>query len=238
MLSLENNGYLVYEGIEKDFSNEIALEIDEMVDDVESLLTFLMNHRMIEVTNDNDYFLNRIPEMTTKETGAAKRMRICRQKKKELICNNVTPMLQAVTERYTEIEKESEQEQEKDIKPKKEMKEYINLGNEIEVVKLTKEQFDKLIERYGDVATIKMIDKMDNYCCSKGTKYKDYYKTAFSWFSKEEEKKPVIKKENLTADGFIIPDYVLQNPSRYQYDGKGYATDLNNGTQKKFSKAV
>ena len=49
--------------------------------------------------------------MTGKETGAAKRMRLSRQRNNGIICNNVTPVLQTVTQSKSKsIEKDTEKE--------------------------------------------------------------------------------------------------------------------------------
>ena len=117
LYSLENEGILVYEGIEDDLASELSLELDEEVENIKLVLAFLQNNKMIE-TKGEDFYLNRIPEMTGKETGAAKRMRISRQRKeenKQLECNKVTELLQDVTTSYTEKEKDIELEKEKDI---------------------------------------------------------------------------------------------------------------------------
>ena len=82
LYSLENEGVLIYEGIEEDLAAELSLELDEEVENIKLVLAFLQNNKMIE-TKGEDFYLNRIPEMTGKETGAAKRMRISRQRKED-----------------------------------------------------------------------------------------------------------------------------------------------------------
>ena len=80
LLSLKNDGILIYEGVENDLPKELALELDEQEDNIKMTLAFLQSNQMIEQTSDYEYFLNRVPEMTSSETDAAKRMRISRQK--------------------------------------------------------------------------------------------------------------------------------------------------------------
>ena len=57
-----------------------------------------------------------------------------------------------------------------------------------EIVSMTEEQYDKLVEAYGTVTTDRFIDKVDLYCGSKGKKYKDYYLTVINWIKRDEEK--------------------------------------------------
>ena len=129
LLSLENDGILIFEGIEDTFSSELSLELDEPDEDIQMLLAFLQRNKMIEQKGE-DFYLNRIPEMTGKETGAAKRMRLSRQRNNGIICNNVTPVvtmlhlcykpLQSVTQSKSKsIEKDTEKESKlKDTKNK------------------------------------------------------------------------------------------------------------------------
>ena len=151
LYSLENEGVLIYEGIEEDLAAELSLELDEEVENIKLVLAFLQNNKMIE-TKGEDFYLNRIPEMTGKETGAAKRMRISRQRKednKQLVCNNVTEQLQDVTVSYTE--KELDIDLEKDIEIDKRDKILI----EIEKLNISEFLKEKFIEWYEYKKSIK-----------------------------------------------------------------------------------
>ena len=50
-----------------------------------------------------------------------------------------------------------------------------------ELVKMTKIQYDKLIQAHGETKTKKMIEVLDNYKGSNGKTYKDDYKAILSW---------------------------------------------------------
>ena len=110
LLSLETGGKLYYDGIEDDFADEIALELDEDADNVRMTLAYLEKCGLIEQRTDDEYYLPEVSENTGSETAAAMRMRKSRNRNNVTIeCNNVTPMLH---NRYTE--KEIEKEKEKD----------------------------------------------------------------------------------------------------------------------------
>ena len=112
LLSLETGGKLYYDGIEDDFADEIALELDEDADNVRMTLAYLEKCGLIEQRTDDEYYLPEVSENTGSETAAAMRMRNSRNRNNVTIeCNNVTPMLH---NRYTEKEKEIEIEIEKD----------------------------------------------------------------------------------------------------------------------------
>ena len=128
LLSLSDAGRLFYDEIEDYFAEELALEIDEEPENVKVTLMYLQQMGLLELINQNEAFLTRIPESIGSETEKAALMRKSRARKKLLLQNengnNVTGLLPDVTKCYTEIEKEKEididinQEQEKETEPK------------------------------------------------------------------------------------------------------------------------
>lgn len=102
LLSLENDGILIFEGVEPTFAEEMALEIDEDVDNVKITLSFLLQNGLIEETKDNEYMLVETVKNIGSESSSAERVRKFREKKtKALQCNT------DVTKCNTEKEKEN-----------------------------------------------------------------------------------------------------------------------------------
>lgn len=123
LLSLENEGKLYFEGTEENFAEQMALELDENVDAVKMTIMFLEKHNLIEFGEEQDeYILPEVIGSIGSETATAERMRKMRERKKKLVCNNVTHQLQCVTNSYTEREKEREKEIEKEIEEDEEKK--------------------------------------------------------------------------------------------------------------------
>ena len=122
LLSLENDGKLYFEGVEDNFIDEMALTLDESVEDVQMTMLFLQKHGLIEIGQETDeYILPDVVENIGSETASAERKRQQRLREKEkklLSCDNVTPMSLDVTKSHTEREKEREKE--KDIEREKE----------------------------------------------------------------------------------------------------------------------
>lgn len=123
LLSLANEGYLYYEGIENSFAEELALALDEDEENVKVTLSYLKSVNLITEIDENEIFLNDVPNLIGKETDKAQIMRNKRARDKQLTLesgNNVTTQLPPVTNCYTEIEKEKdidiEREKERDIK--------------------------------------------------------------------------------------------------------------------------
>ena len=57
LLSLKNEGMLVFEGIEDDFIEELALTIDEDSDNVRFTVLYLINQGLMEEVRKDEYAL-------------------------------------------------------------------------------------------------------------------------------------------------------------------------------------
>lgn len=82
--SLENNGHLYYEGIEETIAEEIALDIDENVDDVSVTISYLVKKGLMIVC-DSDVELPQLQGMVGQEGASAERVRNLRERKKQQI---------------------------------------------------------------------------------------------------------------------------------------------------------
>jgi len=90
LLSIKDEGIIVYEGTEEDLAEQLSLELDENIEDIKLTLNFMQINKLIEQLDEETFLLNKVPELIGKETGAASRMRKMR--------NKVTPLLQDVTQ--------------------------------------------------------------------------------------------------------------------------------------------
>jgi hypothetical protein len=61
-----------------------------------------------------------------------------------------------------------------------------NKNKHLSFVFLSKEEYEKLILKFGEEGTCERIYKLNNYIGSKGKKYKSHYHTILSWESKNE----------------------------------------------------
>lgn len=119
LLSIENDGRLFYEGIEPTFAEEMALALDEDVENVEATLIFLEKAGLLNQETETDYLLCEVPYLIGSECDSAERVRRLRSKK-ALQCNDdVTNCNDGVTKCNTEKEKEREKERELDIETDK-----------------------------------------------------------------------------------------------------------------------
>lgn len=163
LLSLQDEGTLYFDKVEDTFEEEIALQIDEDVEDVKITIGFLLRNGLLEKITDEVYELPETKMCIGSETRSAEKMRELRKKRKSVT------MLQDVKKCYIEKEKEKEKDK-KEIEKKKFFKneevnniflEFLQLRKKLKAVnsdraiKLLVNQLNK----YDDNIKIKMIEK-------------------------------------------------------------------------------
>ena len=75
LISLEDGGHIYYDGLADNLAEEIALVIDENIEDIKITLIFLESKGLLTRINDRDYFLEQVPEMVGSETASTRRSR-------------------------------------------------------------------------------------------------------------------------------------------------------------------
>ncbi len=115
LLSLENDGNLLFDGVEETFEEELALELDEEVDNVKMTILYLRSQGLIEIVQSDEFSLTEVKQNILSESQSAQRVRRHRAKQKALQCNTeVTDCNKNVA---TELELELEIEKDIDITP-------------------------------------------------------------------------------------------------------------------------
>lgn len=112
LLSLDNEAIIRFENIEDTIEEEIALTIDEDIENVTVTLNYLLSQDLIEKISDNEYLLTETVKLIGSETSVAKRVRKYREKQKALHCNA------DVTNCNTEIDIEKDKELELELDKK------------------------------------------------------------------------------------------------------------------------
>ena len=200
LLSLQDEGKLYFDSIEDTFEEEIALQIDEDVEDVKITISYLINCGLLVQDNISEYTLSETQQSIGSETQVAQRVRAYREKKKIeneekklLQCN--TDVKKCNTEIDIEIEKNIEIEKKKIIKEKKYF-ENENVNNIfIEFLQLRKKlkavNSDRAINllinqlnKYDDDIKIKMIEQS----------ILNSWKSVYELKEKKEEKKTLAQR--------------------------------------------
>ena len=110
LISLEDGGHIYYDGLADNLAEEIALVIDENVEDIKITLIFLESKGLLTRNSDRDYFLEQVPEMVGSETASTRRSRKHRELR-GLHCNTIATTCNG----DIEIEKDIDTEIEKDV---------------------------------------------------------------------------------------------------------------------------
>lgn len=110
LIAMKNDGKLYFEGVEDDFYEELALDLDEDSENVKVTVLFLIRQGLMELVDETEYRLTECGKMVGSESASAERVRRHRENK-ALQCNtNVTDM-----KRIGNVEKEIEIEKDKEI---------------------------------------------------------------------------------------------------------------------------
>lgn len=110
LISLEDCGHIYYDGLADNLAEEIALVIDENVEDIKITLIFLESKGLLTKINDRDYFLEQVPEMVGSETASTRRSRKHRELR-GLHCNTIATTCNG----DIDIEKDIDTDIEKDV---------------------------------------------------------------------------------------------------------------------------
>ncbi|WP_050498737.1 phage replisome organizer N-terminal domain-containing protein [Oenococcus oeni] len=105
--SLNNNGILYYEGIGKDFADEVAIDIDEGTDNVRVTINFLRSKGLLFTGSEDEYELSKVKTLTGSETPQAERMRRLREKRHlSSMCKRKNVTLLPASDTDIDIDKE------------------------------------------------------------------------------------------------------------------------------------
>lgn len=180
LLSIKNQGIIKFEKIETTFEEELALKLDEDLENVKLTLAYLATQGLIE-NNEDEFLLVEATKNIGSEVDSAERVRQFREREKQkaLQCNGcVTPVLQNSISISSSISISNNKEER-------------HKYGEYNHVLLTDKQLEKLNEDYGEEQTKEAIKYLDEYIQMKGYKCKDYNLALRKWvFKAVEENKP------------------------------------------------
>ena len=94
LAAVKQNCKLYFEGVEDNFPEELALELDEDPENVKITLAFLERQGLIQVVEKDEYFLPQCKELVGSESESAARVRRHRERKALQSNAVVTPLLQ------------------------------------------------------------------------------------------------------------------------------------------------
>lgn len=189
LLSLKYEGRLYYEQVGDDFVDELALELDESIDNIKVTLGYLESKKLLEIITTDEYYLSEMQNMIGSESTSASRVRKHREQNKKqnaLQCNtNVTASNKNVT-LEKDIEKNIEKEEEGESEGKILLTPPILFGKH-QNVRLSKEEYNELYKELGEKLTEK-IEYFSDYLKSTGKDYNSHFATIRLWYRQDKEK--------------------------------------------------
>lgn len=209
LLSLPDEGVLYYDGIEDDFAEEIALELDEETENVRMTISYLLSKGLMEKRSKYEYYLNQVSEMLGKEVDSAARVRKHRKKMAEKRYN-VTDERYNVQNCNTEID--IEKQKEKHIELHTEIEEIDtgeNYAGERGNVILLDREYKQLRELFPNDYR-ERVDRLSRYIASSGKEYTSHFATIVRWAKEDEE------RERKKADAESKPDGSFETDSFFE----------------------
>lgn len=158
LLSLKNRGVLIFENVEDTFEEEIALEIDEKVEDVKVCLLYLEKTGLLEC-KDNEYILPQTIDCIGSETATAERMRRSRERKKQL---EMSQCYADVTNGYTDIDIDIDIDIEKERREEKEIEKKEEKRKATKVATVYYPEDERLDETFKDFLEMRKKKRVPN----------------------------------------------------------------------------
>lgn len=188
--SLTGNGVLVYTGLENSFEEELALDIDEDLENVKITVAYLLKCGLLIEENEESFSLPFVQNSIIAETSSAIRGKAYRERQKALRTNKNErkPNVEIDIEKDIDIDIDKEIDKESKKKKPSTPKE---IYGEFKNIKLTLEEFDKLCDLKGHEEAVDAIELLSSYKQEKPS-YKTHsdYLTIRRWvFDAVEEKK-------------------------------------------------
>lgn len=183
LISLEDGGHIYYDGLADNLAEEIALVIDENVEDIKITLIFLESKGLLTRKNDRDYFLEQVPEMVGSETASTRRSRKHRELR-GLHCNTIA----TTCNRDIDIEKDKDKDKdiEKDIDKDKNSVELIVEEYQSRIAPLDGTQFEILKEFITlDGMEAKVVLKAIGLAADNGKRNFSYIKAILTNWKKD-----------------------------------------------------
>lgn len=174
LLSLDNEGVLIFQGIENTFEEEMALTIDEDVENVSVTLNYLISQNLMEVLSKTEYLLTETQCLIGSESSVTKRVRKHREQK-ALQCNANETICNTEIDIEKEINKEIDIKKEEKI-PYKEIIDCLNKFAKTNYRHTNQVTKDKIKARWNDGFRLNDFETVIKNKCSEwmGTDMEKY----------------------------------------------------------------
>ena len=189
LLAMKRDGILEYTGLEPTFAEELALDLDEEPDNVAVTINYLLNCGLLETSDNKEFFVPYSVVNTGSEGTSAKRMRELRERKKAIESPPVvTPASlcdEEASHRYGEKEIDTRDRDKRleietrgrvhapaALSPTKAPKAERTKRGQYGWVKLTDEEYSRLLKDLGQAEAERCITYVDESAQQTGNKNK------------------------------------------------------------------
>jgi predicted phage replisome organizer len=208
--SVDHNGNLRFNDTIPYNEKMLSTITNTNIDIVRSAMKVFMDLNMIEILEDQTIYMLEVEKMLGTETYWAEQKRKQRLALSEKI-KEIGQSPEDVLELSNVSNQEIEIDIEKDIEINKDKEKiiYIDLkfiDDCIDKVKLTQEQYDKLINKFPKDLVNKTIISLDTYIANGTKKYKDHYRTLNNWCMKNKTNTQSTPNVNKQYDAFQFDD--------------------------------
>ena len=200
--SLRKDGILKWTGVEDDFASELALDLDEDVENVKFTLMYLLQHGLAEMVSDHELYLPYVIENTGSETAEAQRVREFRQKKALQASEEDPEKCQSVQEKRYIVTK-----MKRTCNVEKEIEKEIDIDNNI------------LVQNPGDFATNDHAKTMQSTMQDDANAM---FEDAWKHYPKKRGKGQVSKSKKLSLFKDVGLEQLLRCIERYKEYTKGW----------------
>lgn len=183
----------------KNFAIKLAKQLPYDLEEIESSLIELIDEKVLILEDDLLYQKRMRKDGNLSDKRAKAGLKGANKKNansfaKDFAMANNAANNEAKHLANSEYENEIENEYENDInkKEKSKRKEETKISY-AEFVNMTKTEYQKLINSYGEVFTKECINVLDNYKGSSGKKYKSDYRAILSWVVNEVKKRVKVR---------------------------------------------
>lgn len=117
---------LYFEGVESDFAEELALDLDEDEENVSVTIAYLKSKGLLRLVNEDEMLLTQCDEMVGSETDAARRKRLQRERERIRELKNGSQAALPIPEAaQPDLQAKEEKEQKEKAKQKKETQQQL-----------------------------------------------------------------------------------------------------------------
>ena len=217
LLTLKTEGFIKYDQLLPTCEEELAMVLDEDVNDVRLCVNALERLGAVERWNNDMLYIAALQPLIGSESAVAKRVRKHREKKKQLLLQSNTYETKCNTEIEIEIEKEINIEKEIDIDYEKIFSLFSSICTSFPKVKiLTAKRKETIKERiienqysYEDFETLFIMAEQSSFL--KGHN-KDKWNATFDWLIKEDNMAKVLEGNYIDKPAPEPEEFKTNNP--------------------------